>query len=250
MEYSIQKLSRMAGVSGRTLRYYDEIGLLKPLRTSGAGYRIYGPEEVRRLQKILFYRDFGMELKTIRELLEKPEQEQSAVLAARLQALKEERSRLDRLIGNLENTIRERKGEKNMRDSERFEGFKKQMMEDHEKQYGEEIRSRYGKETVEASNRKMMGLTEEEFEKMTSMAEEINRRLEEAVKAGLRPEGEEGKAIAALHREWLSFTWPSYSWEAHKGLGEMYVADERFRRYYDGNVEGCAEFLRDAIQNL
>ena len=72
MEYTIQKLASMAGISSRTLRYYDEIGLLKPIRISSSGYRIYGPAEVDRLQQILFYRTLGVRLESIKDILDAP----------------------------------------------------------------------------------------------------------------------------------------------------------------------------------
>ena len=83
---------------------------------------------------------------------------------------------------------------------------------------------------------------------MSAIGEALQRRLEAALTAGVSPEGEEGRAIAALHREWLSFTWPSYSPQAHAGLAEMYVVDERFTAYYEAWAPGAAEFLRDAIK--
>lgn len=69
MEYGIRELSEIAGVSARTLRYYDEIGLLKPLYVNEAGYRFYGKEELDMLQQILFYRERGLELKMIKQIL-------------------------------------------------------------------------------------------------------------------------------------------------------------------------------------
>lgn len=134
-----------------------------------------------------------------------------------------------------------------MKDTGKFAGFKKKLVEENEARYGEEIRSKYGEETIKKSNARMMGLSEEQFDRMQQMAIEINQGLEKAVQEGLEPTGEEGHRLAALHKEWLGFTWPSYSKEAHRGLVEMYVADERFTAYYDGNVSGCAEFLRAAV---
>jgi DNA-binding transcriptional MerR regulator len=60
MEYTVQKLGRLAGTSTRTLRYYNEIGILKPARMNSSGYRIYGQAEVDRLQQILFYKELGL----------------------------------------------------------------------------------------------------------------------------------------------------------------------------------------------
>ena len=72
MEYSIQEMSKLAGVTTRALRWYDKIGLLKPSRTAESGYRYYGPAEVDRLQDILYYRALGVELARIRESLDDP----------------------------------------------------------------------------------------------------------------------------------------------------------------------------------
>lgn len=134
---------------------------------------------------------------------------------------------------------------KNMK---KFQEFKKNLLEENEKKYGKEIRESYGEETVNKSNAKMMNLTEEEYNRMQEMAQEINAILENAVTNGEPPEGEIGKKVASIHKEWLGFTWPSYSPQAHKGLVQMYVADERFKKYYDGRVEGCAEFLKAAVE--
>lgn len=135
-----------------------------------------------------------------------------------------------------------------MSKKEKFEGFKKKLVKENEAKYGKEIRQSYGDDTVNKSNAKMMNLTEEEYNRMQEMAKEINAILEEAVRNNEYPEDAIGEKVALLHKEWLGFTWPSYSPQAHKGLVQMYVADERFKEYYDGNVEGCAEFLKAAVE--
>ena len=135
-----------------------------------------------------------------------------------------------------------------MSDKEKFAGFMKQKVEENEAKYGSEIRSKYGDKAIDESNAKMMGMGKGQYDAMQKMAAEICAGLEQAVKAGLDPAGEEGQRLAALHKQWLGFTWNFYSKEAHGGLVEMYVLDERFKAYYDGNVEGCAQWLRDAVK--
>lgn len=130
---------------------------------------------------------------------------------------------------------------------ESFEAFKKQTVEENEARYGTEIREKYGDEAVDASNAKLMGLSETEYLTWTALGAQIQTSLEQAVRAGVDPAGEAGAAIASLHRKWLSYTWKRYSPRAHCGLAEMYVADERFTAHYDSAVPGCARFLRDAI---
>ncbi len=244
MDYSIKALADLAGLTTRTLRWYDSEGLLKPRRTSSSGYRIYGPKEVDRLQQILFYRELGLELAQIRRVLDDPCFDRENALRGHLAALEERRTRLDALILTVQTTL---KGGHTMSDREKFEGFKQKALEENEAKYGKEIREKYGKEKVETSNRMFQNLTPEQFEEMNAIAAELQSRLEGAVTDGLDPAGEEGLALAALHRRWLGFTWPSYSPAAHAGLGEMYVADERFTAHYDGKISGCTAFLRSAI---
>lgn len=109
------------------------------------------------------------------------------------------------------------------------------------------MRDRWGNAAAEDANRKMLKLSKAQFDRFQSLERESSSALEAAVQAAADPAGEEGRRMYELHREWLGFTWIFYTPEAHCGLAEMYVADERFTAYYDGNVAGCATWLRDAI---
>lgn len=247
MEYTVQKLAKLAGVSSRTLRYYDEIDLLKPARINSSGYRIYGQGEVDTLQQILFYRELGMELNNIKEIITDPDFDGANALREHREKLLEKRKQLDVLITNVNKTIALKEGRINMSDQERFEGFKKNQIDENEKKYGKEIREKYGDETVDASNAKLMNMTQEEYKQVTKLSEEVNNTLAEAFKTG-DPAGDLAQKAADLHKQWLMFYWKEYSKEAHAGLGQMYVDDERFKAYYDRIQPGVAEFLRDAIE--
>lgn len=200
MEYGIKQLSELAGVSARTLRYYDQIGLLKPLFTAESGYRYYGAMELERLQQILFYRERGFALKKIADLLDRENFDLLETLEEHLTALEAQRDRLDQLAAAVRKTIAATKGEKMMSDQERFAAFKKKAVEENEERYGRELREKYGEETIDRSNRRM-----------------------------------------------LNMTWAEYTTDAHRGVVELYVQDERFTRYYDREVSGCAEFLKGAV---
>ncbi|MGP6139177.1 MerR family transcriptional regulator [Jeotgalibaca sp. A127] len=248
MEYSIKKLGELAGVSSRTLRYYDTIGLLKPKRINSSGYRIYGQAEVDRLQQILFFREFEIPLEEIKSYLDDPEFKNSEALTNHRQQLLAKRERLDHLLKTIDKTIQHIKGESGMTDKEKFEGFKQKQLDENEQKYGNEIREKYGKDTIEKANKKFGNLSEDQYNQLQEMASQILNDLQAAMKTN-DPSGEEAQAVAALHKEWLAFTWPSYSKEAHRGLADMYVVDERFKNYYDGPAgEGAAQFLRDAIR--
>ncbi|MBB6733800.1 MerR family transcriptional regulator [Cohnella zeiphila] len=247
MEYTVQKLGRLAGISTRTLRYYDEIGILKPARINSSGYRIYGQAEVDRLQQILFYRELGVGLEQIKEIVTDPAFNAAAALREHREQLLDRRRQLDLLIASVEMTIAASEGRRTMSDQEKFEGFKQKLIDDNERKYGKEIREKYGEETVNRSNGKLKNMTKEEHERLTRLSEELERTLAEAF-AGGDPASEIAQRAADLHRQWLSFYWPEYTKEAHAGLARMYVDDERFKAHYDAKQPGTAEFLRDAIR--
>lgn len=246
MEYTVQKLGSLAGVSPRTLRYYDEIGLLKPARISSSGYRIYGQAEVDRLQQILFYRELGVSLDSIKDIVTAPSFDGVKALRQHRQKLLAKRDQLDLLIANVDKTIALQEGRSDMTDQEKFAGFKQKLLDENEKNYGEEIRQKYGDEAVARSNAKFMSMTPEQFARFTKLAEEVKATLAEAFKTG-DPAGELAQKAADLHKQWLTYSWSEYSKEAHAGLAQMYVDDERFTAYYDQEQPGTAAFLRDAI---
>ena len=246
MEYSIKKLSEIAGVSTRTLRYYDEIGLLKPARVSSSGYRIYGKKQVDILQQILFYKELGMSLDEIKEIIQNPNFDRINALKEHKIKLLEKRKQIDMLLDNVERTLLSLDGGCKMSDKEKFKGFKKTVIDENEKKYGKEIRSKYGDETIDKCNEKFMKMSEEEYNEAEALAKEIIEQLIEAKKIG-DPSSKEAKALAELHKKWLCIYWDKYSKEAHVGVAQMYVYDERFKEYYDKHGDGLAEFLRDAI---
>lgn len=246
MEYTVQKLGKLAGISTRTLRYYDEIGILKPARINSSGYRIYGQKEVDCLQQILFYREMGLELTTIKDILNSKEFDEVHALSDHLDSLLAKRKQLDLLIENVNKTIAYKKGMIQMSDQEKFEGFKKKLVEDNEEQYGKEIREKYTDEVVDEANQKLLQMSQKDYEEFKKLEEEILDTLEAAYQTK-NPKGELAQKAAELHRKWICYTWKHYSKEAHAGLAQMYVADERFKAYYDKRQPGLAEFLKEAI---
>lgn len=247
MQYTVKQLAELAGVSARTLRYYHQIGLLKPGWVSEAGYRFYGPAEVDRLQQILFYRELSLPLDEIAALLDDPGFDRRKALQSHLAALRRQRGRLDSLILTVEKTIQHETGGTEMTDEEKFEGFKSRVVRENEEKYGRELRARYGDQEIDRANACILSLSKEEYDAWSALGTEILSELEQAVRSNADPKGETGKRLTALHRRWLSYSWEQYSPDTHKGLAQMYVCDERFTAYYDRNVPGCAAFLRDAI---
>lgn len=248
MEYSIQALAKLSGVTTRTLRWYDQIGLLKPSRVAESGYRYYGPKEVDRLQHILFFRELGVDLSQVKACLEDPSLDRLALLRTHLVDLEREREKLDHLIKSVRTNIQAEERKEIMADEKKFEAFKAQMTEEHEQKYGKESREKYGDAAVDRSQKAFRDMSPEDYERWTHLDRAILEGLEEAVRAGLSPESPEGETIVSNHKQWLILSGLKYQPNVHKGLGQMYVMDERFTAYYDKNVPGCGAFLRDAIQ--
>lgn len=248
MEYTIRKLAQLSGVSSRTLRYYDEIGLLRPSRATAAGYRVYGEKEVDLLQQILFYRALDMPLAEIGRIVHTPGFDHAAALRGHLAALRERQEQLDLLIHTVTKTLASLEGDVPMQDTQKFEGFKQRLVRENEAQYGAEVREKHGDAAADEANARLLRMSSDEYGRFRALEEEIRQAANEAVRAHKEPTGETGRRITALHREWLGFTWGEVAPEAHAGLAQMYPADERFTAYYDHEVPGCAQFLCDAVQ--
>jgi DNA-binding transcriptional MerR regulator len=246
MEYTVHQLAKLAGVTGRTLRYYDEIGILKPARINSSGYRIYGQAEVDKLQQILFYRALEVDLETIKKIVNSPSFDDIKSLKEHREKLLTKRKQLDLLIANVDKTLAAKEGRMTMSDKEKFEGFKQKLIDENEKKYGKEIRAKYGDEQVDKSNKKLKEMTEAQYAEVKKLEEEVLNVLNEAFLTG-DPASELAQKAADLHRQWLSYFWDSYTKEAHAGVAQMYVDDERFTAYYDKKHAGAAKFLRDTI---
>ncbi|WP_152655928.1 MerR family transcriptional regulator [Oceanobacillus sp. CFH 90083] len=247
MRYSIKQVADMSGISTRTLRYYDQIDLLKPAKLSDSGYRLYGEKEINRLQQILLYRSLGMKLEQIHSVLDNPDFNTLAALEEHQCKLVAEKERINQLLATVKKTIQHTKGEITMTAEEKFEGFKKERLEENERLYGKEIREKYGEKTIEASNKKWMNLSEADFQEMQRIEDELFAKLEQLAETK-DLDAAEAKEVYEHHKKWLMYSWPDYSAEAHKGLVQMYLADERFAKYYNDRAgREVVSLLHDAV---
>lgn len=145
MDYTIKELSKIAGVSSRTLRYYDEIDLLKPCRVNSSGYRIYSGNEVDLLQQILFYRELDLPLNKIKEIISKDNFDYKKALYEHKENIIRKQQRFKIILENIEKTIETIEGEQIMKDEEKFIGFKEELVKENDKKYGKELRKNMGK---------------------------------------------------------------------------------------------------------
>jgi DNA-binding transcriptional MerR regulator len=200
------------------------------------------------LQQILFYRELGFGLDDIKQCLSAPDFAPLTALGGHLEALKARRSQLDALIRNVEKSIWAMKGDAEMSDAEKFEGFKQKLLDENEAAYGAEIRAKYGDTVVDGSYAKVKGLTAEQYADIEKLSQEINDTLKAAMESGEDPSGRLAQKACDSHRQWLCLFYDGYCKEYHMGLAQMYVDDPRFTEYYDKIAPGCAVFLRDAVK--
>ncbi|MCR2802010.1 MerR family transcriptional regulator [Microbacterium sp. zg-Y818] len=243
MEWSIQDVARLAGTTSRTLRHYDDIGLLVPSSVGTNGYRRYDEAALVRLQRILLLRQLGLGLSGIADVLARQADEQDA-LEAHLALLRQEQDRLTRQIAAVESTIGALRGGEQLMAQGMFDGF------DHT-QYESEVVQRWGSEAYAQSDRWWRGLGADERAQWQDETARLASDWKDAAARGIAPESDEAQQLAARHVAWLTgVRGAPTSRDQVKGyvlgLGEMYVADPRFAANYGG--QAGAEFVRDVLR--
>jgi DNA-binding transcriptional MerR regulator len=243
MTYTIHELAKLAGVTVRTLHYYDEAGLLKPSSIRENGYRQYGKKELGILQQILFFRELEFPLAKIRSVMESPDYDEITVLSVQKKLLEEKRGKTDRLIALITDTIESLKGGETMRDDTKFSAFNDPTYQKHK----DEAEKRWGNTDAYKQSQERVGkLTKEEWIKIKAEGEVITQSIAGMFSAG-KPAGSADvqEQIDRFYRHLHHFYDPGY--EMFKGLGQMYVDDPRFTEHYEKRVKGLAVFMRDAM---
>lgn len=244
MDWSIQEVAKLAGTTSRTLRHYDDVGLLKPSRIGGNGYRRYDADALARLQRILLLRALGLGIPAIAEALHE-QGDHAAALRTHLDWLRQEQQRLDRQIASVETTISKLEGGEQLMADEMLDGF------DHTR-YRDEVEQRWGKDAYARSDSWWRGMSERDRADWRERAAALGRDWIAAAQAGVDPASDEAQALARRQFEWLrgipgtpggGGAGPTR--EYFTGLADLYVADERFAANY-GGIDG-ARFVRDAM---
>lgn len=241
MKLRVKEVSKLAGVSIRTLHHYDEIGLLRPETVSEAGYRLYADGDLERLQQILFFRELGFSLREIGRMLDHPEFDRLEALALQRKMLQEKMEHTRRMIANIDRSLLHAKGEIEMTNEQRFEGI--DFTND---PYEQEARERWGDAAIDESKRKLASRTATP-ELQAELQQEWDRRMQALAEA--RYEDPASPKAQELIGDWYAFlgNFGTYSYEAFAGLGQMYVQDERFTQNIDKYGEGLAKFMSEAM---
>lgn len=238
---SIKQLSTLAGVSVRTLHFYDQIGLLTPQRERENNYRYYSRESLIRLQQILFYREMDLSLEQIGRILNDPAFDLISALENHREALTGKVKRLTTLLQTIDNTIRNLKGQKEMTNGQFFNGFSEEQQAEYEKEAAE----RWDPAVVAESSRRWKSLSKQEKEALMAKGESIVLALRDAMPKG--PSSPEAQQAVAAWKQQINFFYDCTD-EILLGLGEMYMADERFKAFYDRIHPDLAAFKYEAIK--
>ncbi|MFY0684539.1 MAG: MerR family transcriptional regulator [Balneola sp.] len=241
--YSIGQLAKLAGVTIRTLRYYDKIDLLKPANRTDSNYRYYGKEELYRLQQILFFKELDFDLKKIKKILDDSDFDLINALAFHRKKLNSRKERLEQLLETIDKTIKEIREENTMlTDEELYEGFSKREIQNIKK----EVAEKYDPEVVAESNLNVRKMSKSDLNaikgEQIQQAKDLANLMDKAV------DSKHVQDVIKRHHQ-INERFYKTNAEMYKGLGDMYVSDARFTEFYNRHKPGLAEFLRNAMHH-
>ena len=236
----IKEFAKLTGVSVRTLHYYDEIGLLKPAFIDERnGYRDYDEKSLGRMAEILFYRELDFSLKSILEIISSPDYDKAMAIRKQKELLTLKKERLERLISALDEA---EKGEIPMNT------FNNNEYEAARKQYVDEAKQRWGNtDAYKECDQKTAGYSADKWNDVNSGLNAVLSEFAAALKEGAVPESETAQSLVKKLQQYITDNFYNCTSEILAGLGQMYVADERFKNNIDKNGAGTAEFISEAI---
>jgi DNA-binding transcriptional MerR regulator len=245
MAYKVGDVAKLAHVSVRTLHHYDETGLLVPPERSEAGYRLYTPEDLERLQQVLFHKELGFCLEDIRDLMSDPVFDRREALIAQRDQIAMRALRLEAMLGLIDRTLASLEGGIPMKDEEMFEVFG----DFDPSEYEEEVKERWGDtDAYKESARRTKGYSKEDWQRFKDENDAISATIASLLDEGVA--SDDPRAMDAVDRARLQIDHWFYpcSHEMHVGLGEMYIADPRFTATYEKIQVGMAQYVYDAIK--
>lgn len=246
-KYSIKQLARLAKVSIRTLHYYDEIKLLMPTEKNTNGYRFYRNEDLLRLQQVMFYKELGFSLESIKSTLDNPNFDLKQALQTHRIEIANRFKQFEKLLTTIDKTLQNLNHQTMLNDEEMYQGFTPEQV----KEYRTEVVQKWGEKSLLDSEKKVQKMSPKQWKQTKDQGEAITKKLAElmdinSVAKGDPAHKEVQNCIAAWH-EFLENFYPVTE-ERLRGLGNMYVEDARFTAYYEKFGKGLASFKNKAIQ--
>ncbi len=244
MHYTIQTLAQLSGVTIRTLRFYDEIGLLKPAYVADNGYRYYDNNQLLLLQQILFFRELGFELKAIQEILQQSDFDKHKTLIAHKQLLHAKIERMHELVATIDTTINHLEGTQLMDSAQLFKGFTHEQQAEHEA----DLVERYGQdasEHIEQTKRNIKKWTKDDWNNVRKEFEAICNELTHAVQQNIPVTDASVQAVIKRHYNWICQFWTPNR-ESYAGLGQEYTLPA-WSNTFNGYHPQLAQYMADAI---
>ena len=241
MKMHIKEFAKLCGVSVRTLHYYDEIGLLKPAFVDEQNsYRFYDEKSLESIQEILFYRELDFPLKSISEILSSPDYDKQKALKEQRKLLVLKKQRLERIIDALEDA---QKGKITMN------AFDNNEFETSRKQYEAEAKERWGKtDAYKEHEQKTASYSKDKWQQVNDGLNDVLAQFAECLQSGQSPDSNEAQAYVKELQSYITENYYTCGNDSLKGLGQMYVADERFKKNIDKHATGTADFISKAIE--
>jgi DNA-binding transcriptional MerR regulator len=237
---TIKQISQLAHVTPRTLRYYDQIGLLPPEDIGENGYRYYSDVSLLKLQQILFYRELDMPLEQIKEIMGRENYDLQEALEDHKDQLGKRIIRLQKLITTVDQTLKYVKGEEEMNKKVLFDAFNEEEQEKMEK----EAMQMYDPETVKESNRKWKNYTTAEKQKIGEEGNAVYQGFVDAMSKG--PDSQEAQACVQRWRDHMNYFWTP-NLDQLIGLADLYNDDPRYKKIFDKVHPDLAQFVREAV---
>jgi Predicted transcriptional regulators len=242
--YSVGQVARLAGITVRTLHHYDEIGLLSPGERTAAGYRRYTEADLDRLQQVLFYRELGFPLEEIAAILDEPGTDPLTHLRRQRELLSRKVGRLQQMVAAVEKAMEAYMSGVSLTPEERFEVFGDFKPEE----YAEEAERLWGgSEEFATSRRRTASYGKQDWQRIRAEADEVLNGFAALYGAGDPADAREAMDLAERHRRHISTWFYECTYEIHKGLADLYVADERFAADFERVAPGLTAYVRDAI---
>jgi DNA-binding transcriptional MerR regulator len=249
MSYTVKQLSKLSGVTVRTLHFYEEIALLKPAYYGSNGYRYYEEPQLLQLQQILFFKELGFTLKQIQKLVGKSDFDQLAALYSHRKVLRKEWEKIGLLLETIDKTIKHVKGKKKMKDKEMFDGFNITLVKAKDGQpysAAEKIVVKSVKNPAKSAE-DIKTRSKNYYDNITKTAHALFKELMQCIKKRVDPGSNEVQEIIKKHHAFTEQT-HSATKEVYKAMAQLYEEHPEFRKQLDHFHPDLATFMAEAMK--
>ena len=242
---TVGRLAELAGVTVRTLHHYDELGLVRPSARTAAGYRVYRAADVQRLRQVLLYRRLGFGLREVADLVSDPGIDAVAHLRRQRSLLIARHEHMAAMIAAIDKELEAQAMGISLTPDEQLEVFGTDKAGG---EWADEAEQRWGEtDAYQQSRRRAASYAKDDWARIKAEADTGIHDFAAALRAGLPADGSAAMDLAERHRQHISRYFYDCGYPVHRGLADMYLADERFTRTYEDVEPGLAQYVHDAI---